>query len=127
MNKSNRFFLCPLCGRVITVLNDSGSILSCCDTPMQELCANSGAGSFESHLPVVSFVEDGFEVRTGNIDHPMTEEHYIEWMCLVSEGSSRFFFLNPGDDPVHLFASDGQRPFAAYSYCSIHGLWMTEI
>jgi len=57
-------------------------------------------------------------------EHPMVEEHYIQWISIETTGGSQRVKLNPGDKPVAEFClADGEELVAAYEYCNIHGLW----
>ncbi len=40
---------------------------------------------FEKHLPVIKRVEKGFEVIDGKVEHPMTREHHIEWIEVLTD------------------------------------------
>ena len=38
----------------------------------------------EKHVPFIEKTTDGYKVRIGeNAAHPMTEEHYIQWIELI--------------------------------------------
>jgi superoxide reductase len=53
----------------------------------------------------------------------MTEEHYIEWIEVVTEdGKSNTKYLNPGDDPEATFCVDVEGTVAR-AYCNLHGHW----
>jgi superoxide reductase len=52
----------------------------------------------------------------------MVDDHYIEWIELLADGKSYIQFLNPGDEPVALFAVKADN-VSAREYCNKHGLW----
>ncbi len=52
----------------------------------------------------------------------MVEEHYIEWIEVMSNGRLYRKFLNPSDQPEAEFGI-GPGEVQAREYCSIHGLW----
>ena len=60
-------------------------------------------------------------VEIGTLPHPMAEEHYIEWVALVSPGRCDIRYLVPGDGPVAVFPSVEHG--TVYAYCNLHGLW----
>ena len=65
----------------------------------------------------------GIIVKVGqNQDHPMTEEHYIEWIQILDNGTSYRKFLKPGDKPQAEFNVTSDD-ITAREYCNIHGLW----
>ena len=67
--------------------------------------------------------ENGILVKVGqNQDHPMTEEHYIEWIQIVADGNSYRKFLKPGDKPQAMFVIKSNI-IEAREYCNVHGLW----
>jgi len=69
------------------------------------------------HAPVI----DGKKVSVGSVLHPMTEEHYIEWVeATGKDGRVVKKFLKPGDEVVVEFCFDVVR---ARCYCNLHGLW----
>jgi len=61
-------------------------------------------------------------VKVGSVAHPMTEEHYIEWIELVADGKAYRQFLKPGDAPEAVFPVVTDN-VTAREYCNLHGLW----
>lgn len=60
----------------------------------------------------------------GEIPHPMSELHYIEWIYLQTNRGGHMRRLYPGESPVARFKiCDSEKPFCAYAYCNLHGLW----
>ena len=78
----------------------------------------------EKHIPDVKRVGDTIEVTVGSVEHPMLEEHYIEWIALVSDASVDIRYLNPGEAPKAEFEGTSG---VVYAYCNLHGLWKTEV
>ena len=65
----------------------------------------------------------GKKVKVGNIPHPMTEEHYIEWIELHADNDKVYIeFLKPGKNPEASFQVEAQK-VVAKEYCNLHGLW----
>ena len=59
---------------------------------------------------------------------PMSREHSIGWVCLVTEEGWQLKKLPVERDPVAKFAlSEGDAPEAAYAWCNLHGLWKADI
>jgi len=110
-------FKCEICGNVVEILHGGEGKLVCCGEEMNLLDEKTADSSTEKHVPVV----DGKKVKVGSVPHPMKEEHYIEWIEIVSEGKICRTFLKPGDDPEAVF--DSFKPEFAREYCNVHGLW----
>ena len=55
----------------------------------------------------------------------MTEEHYIEWIALETDGRLEIHALKPGQTPATFF-SGGVKGGKVYAYCNLHGLWVKE-
>jgi len=85
-------------------------------------------------------------VRVGEEKHPMTGEHHIQWIYLLTYEGGQIKFLRPGDKAAVNFAfADGdaysycdravcemgrgncqfqcKRGYLIYAYCSLHGLY----
>ena len=122
-----KFYICKHCGNIITKLNDSGVPLICCGEKMQELVPNTVEASGEKHVPVVEVQGDRVVVNVGAVDHPMAEEHHIEWVVLQTGSGFQVRRLIPGGAPHATFLLDGEKPLAVWAYCNLHGLWMTTL
>ena len=122
-----RFYHCDICGKVIAVLNDTGSPTVCCGWIMQKLEPNRSDGAAEKHVPVFSVSGDAVLVRIGSAPHPMADSHSITWIALRTAQGLRFRQLHPGDRPEAVFRLDpGDRAEAVYALCNLHGLWSSE-
>lgn len=95
--------------------------------PMEALVPNVTDASGEKHLPVVRVEGDRVCVDVGRVEHPMAEEHWIDWVWLQTDKGGHRKVIRPGDPPQVTFALAEERPLAAYAYCNLHGLWKTEI
>ena len=76
------FYVCKHCGNIITTVKESGVPVSCCGEPMQPLVAGSVDAAKEKHVPVVTVNGSDVSVAVGSVTHPMTPEHFIEWVTL---------------------------------------------
>ena len=95
---------------------------------MTELKGNTSDGATEKHVPVVSVDGDKVTVKVGSVDHPMLEEHFIQWIVLETTKGFQKKNLKPGEKPEATFAlTDGEKAVAAYEYCNLHGLWKADI
>ena len=118
MARKNEVYKCSICGNVIEVLHGGAGELVCCGKPMDLMEEKSDEeGKTEKHKPVI----EGKVVKVGSVEHPMTEEHYIEWVEAVSkDGLVAKRFLKPGEKPEAEFDFEVE---SARAYCNVHGLW----
>ena len=101
--------------------------IECCGLGMEELIPNTVDASGEKHIPVVE-VKDGIvKVHVGSIDHPMVEEHWIEWIYLETDQGSQVKYLKANEAPEVEFVLGKEKPLVVYAYCNLHGLWKTDI
>lgn len=115
-------FKCNLCGHIIEVVHEGMGELVCCNQPMQKLTENTTDAATEKHVPVIEITDSGTKVTVGEVAHPMTEEHLIEWIQLIIDGKSYRQFLNPNDEPVAEFPIKADNA-TAREFCNLHGLW----
>ena len=119
----NKFYRCRHCGNVAFKPVDSGVSLVCCGEKMELLREQSADSAFEKHLPVVTRLnEDTVRVVVGSVEHPMTKEHHISFICIDTEDGIQFVF--PGAKPEAIFRTSSKLR-AAYASCNLHGIWKT--
>ena len=119
-----KFYLCEHCGNIVAKVKDAGVPVVCCGEPMKEIVANTTDAAQEKHVPVCKLNGNIVEVNVGEVDHPMTEEHYIEWVLLQTKQGNQRKQLKPGEAPKVCFALvEGDEVEAVYAYCNLHGLW----
>ena len=126
MAKELKFYICEHCKNVIIKVSDSKVPVMCCGQLMKELVANTVDAAVEKHVPVVTRENIILKVSVGSVEHPMIEEHYIEFIVLETASGFRVAYLNPHDKPEVEFYSD-EPVIAVYAYCNLHGLWKTSI
>lgn len=122
------FYRCRHCGNIIMFLEASGMIPHCCGDEMNLMIAGSSDGKLESHTPVITVNKDQVIVSVGEKPHPMTGEHHIEWIVLETNKGMhvRYIDLIDGEAKASFALQKGERVIAAYAYCNLHGLWMSE-
>lgn len=124
----DKFYRCPICGNVFGVIHDGGVRPICCGKPMEEIKANSVDAAKEKHVPHVELSEDTCLVKVGEVAHPMTEEHYIDWVMIHTSLGRHRFVLKPNENPeVTLNLSMGEKVLKVYAHCNLHGLWVKEL
>lgn len=117
-------YRCDTCGNLIQMIQDSGAVPSCCGEQMELVRANSKDAAMEKHVPVVERDGCRVHIRIGTLPHPMTEEHHLDWIVLLTDKGMYLRELKVHDYPECIFIiGEGERVFAAYSYCNLHGLW----
>ena len=125
--KNAKFYICPICGNLVEMVADAGIKPFCCGKKMDLLEPNTVEASGEKHIPVVRVEGDKVVVDVGSVAHTMVEEHFIQWIQLVTDNGSQRQVLTPGQAPQVTFLLGQAKPLAVYAYCNLHGLWMTEI
>jgi len=129
MTERLELYKCNVCGNLVEVILPGIGELVCCGEPMEYLDAKSQDSEFgEKHVPV--FVEtdnDGYEVRVGATLHPMTDEHYIQFIETISDGKNHteLQYYTPQDIPI-MVLKDKFGIEKARTFCNIHGLWESE-
>lgn len=93
------FYRCEKCGNIVVLIRAGGGTLTCCGQNMTKLQANSTDAAKEKHVPVLTSEGEKIKVAVGSVAHPMTAEHYIEWIALVAENKIEIVFLKPGMEP----------------------------
>ena len=123
-----KFFRCAHCGNIVAVVKESGVPIVCCGEKMGEIIPSSTDASIEKHVPVIEIRDNVVEVRVGSVEHPMTPEHFIEWISISTTKGNQRKVLNPTDKPVARFALlEGESVVSAYAYCNLHSLWKQEV
>lgn len=127
MCNKGMFYFCEVCGNLVGLVLEGGGELVCCGQPMKKLVANTKDAAYEKHIPEVTIEGNKVTVKVGSVEHPMVEEHYIQFIYLVTKKGAQKKCLSPGEAPVAEFALvDGDEVIAVYEYCNLHGLWKKE-
>ena len=123
-----KFYRCEHCGNIIIKLHDSGVPVVCCGQPMTELVPGATDGAYEKHVPAVTVDGSVVKAQIGEVEHPMMEEHYIQFIVLETSSGYQIKNLKAGDKPVAEFTlAAGDKAVAVYEYCNLHGLWVKEV
>lgn len=118
----NEVYKCSVCGNIVEVLYAGGGELVCCNKPMILQEENTTEAATEKHIPIIEKTDNEIVVKVGSISHPMDEDHYIEWIELLTEKKVFRKNLKPGDIPMAKFVIS-ENIVSARAYCNIHGLW----
>jgi superoxide reductase len=123
-----KFFVCKHCGNMIGLLHDAGVPMMCCGEKMVELVPNTTDAAQEKHVPVATVEGNKVIVNVGSVDHPMLDEHWIQWVYLETDKGGHRKVLNPGEKPNVVFAlTEDEKPLAVYEYCNLHGLCVAKL
>ena len=112
-----RFYICPVCGNVIHSLGDA--VVSCCGITLPALEPEDADGD---HAFTLEEVEDEHFLT---IHHPMTKQHSISFVTVVSTDRFQLVKLYPeGNAQTRL-----QLRGAGYLYycCNRHGLFRKKL
>ena len=126
MVKKLQVYKCEVCGNMVEILNDAGGSLVCCNKSMILMSENTLDAVIEKHVPVVIEKEGKVIVQVGEVEHPMLEKHFIQWIEVITKsGQVLRQYLNPGEKPVAIFKFKGDID-RVREYCNIHGLWSNK-
>ncbi len=123
MTKKLEVYRCNICGNIVEVVHTGKGELVCCGEPMELLEEKTEEEGNEKHVPVVEESSGGISVKVGSVEHPMNEDHYIEWIEVLTEDGALRKFLHPDDEPKVEFEIDKDKIDSIREYCSVHGLW----
>ncbi len=123
-----KFYKCEHCGNIALKVVDAGVPMVCCGEKMTELVAGSVDAAVEKHVPAVIVDGNKVSVVVGSVEHPMTEEHLIQFICLVTEKGYQVAPLTAADAPKAEFVvAEGDALVAVYEHCNLHGLWVAKL
>ncbi|MDP7420972.1 MAG: desulfoferrodoxin [bacterium] len=124
MAKKLGIYKCEICGNIVEVLHSGSGTLYCCGMAIKAFEEKTEDPAVQKHVPFIEKVEGGIKVRVGqNAAHPMTDEHYIEWIEFVADGKAFRQFLKPGAPAEASFCCVEGAEISVREYCNLHGLW----
>lgn len=124
---SKKFYVCKHCGNLVGMIHASGAEIICCGDPMTELVPNTTEAATEKYIPVVKVEGNIISVEVGSVPHPMTPEHYIQWIYVETKNGGQRKHLEPTDAPSAKFSLIDDEAVAVYAYCNLHGLWQAVL
>ncbi len=120
-----KLYRCPICGNIVWLMKGNVNLVRCCGRELEEIACNTVDASLEKHVPIYNIINDKIEVLVGDVMHPMESEHYIMWIAKVTDTSVNMKKLYPNSEPKLEF--EYIKDSKIYSYCNLHGLWMSEV
>lgn len=122
------FYRCSLCGNMVCMVNDSGVTPSCCGEEMERVFTNTVDAAIEKHIPVIQQNGNKVLVSVGSMPHPMTQDHFINWVILQTNHGTYSRRLMPECIPEACFRIRADEyPVRAYAWCNLHGLWVRNV
>lgn len=127
-----KHYTCRFCGNLVAMINDTGRNIGCCGKNMTEVVPSAAElrdEKGEKHTPIIENNRGTVRITVGPTGnrHPHTDEHFIGWVCLVTNQGSHRKTLSPdGEDFAEFILSKGERPIAAFAYCNLHGIYVSE-
>ena len=119
-----KFYRCKRCGQMVAIVEKKGCPIMCCGEAMEEIVPGTSDGAAEKHVPVYEVKDNMVYVTVGSVEHPMTEEHYIQWIAIQTKQGNQRKALKPYDPPKACFAlCEGDEVLSVYAYCNLHSLW----
>lgn len=119
-----KYYICEHCGNIITKVKDSGVPVVCCGQKMTELVPGVTDAAVEKHVPVYEVKDNKVSVCVGSVEHPMIEQHFIEWVSIHTNKGIQIKHLIPETEPKVEFAlCEDENVEEVYAYCNLHGLW----
>ena len=126
MAEKFEIYICRTCGNIVEVINGGEGELVCCGQSMELLKIQTEEIMKEKHKPVIFAEGENVKIQVGSILHPMTKEHYINFIEAVSLDGKYLYrkYLSPDEQPTMEFYCKTDKMMAR-EYCNIHGLFET--
>lgn len=105
--KNLKFYVCPVCGNIITANSDCG--VSCCGSKLEALEALKAD---ESDKLKVEIVENDWYITS---DHPMTKDNYISFVAFLTGSEMRIIKQYPEWDLQVRFLRRGHGKLVWYA------------
>ena len=111
--KNLNFYVCPTCGNLLTSADEAA--VSCCG---QKLSPLEAVKAPEEERLTVELIENDYYITSS---HPMTKEHYVSFVALVTGDTLILKRLYPEWDLQTRLPRSGHGKL--YWYCVQHGLF----
>ena len=126
MTENRQVYKCEICGNIVEMLHTGVGTMVCCGQPMTLQELNTVDAAKEKHVPVIEKISGGVLVKVGSVEHPMLDNHFIEWIEIHTNDKLYRKHLKPGEKPQAEFLLDEDVLFVR-EFCSIHGLWKADL
>ncbi len=127
MTERLEFYKCNICGNLVQVILPGVGEPVCCGEKMEllEVQKTDNPELSEKHVPVfIDTAENGEEIRVGTTLHPMSDDHYIQFIETITQDKNclHLKYYSPMDIPI-LLLKEKMGIKKAQAFCNIHGLW----
>ncbi len=123
--KRNDIYKCKKDGVVFEILSNVNIDIPE-DASIENFNEQTADFATEKHVPILTETEQGIKITVGSTLHPMTEEHFIEWIEVINGDYVNRKYLNPGDAPEAEFYVQKQDGLIVRQFCNVHGLWKSN-
>ncbi len=128
MTKKKEIYKCDVCGNIVEVLVNGAGTLVCCGQNMTLQKENVTDAAVEKHVPVMRVEDDSVIIKVGEVEHPMEEKHYIQFIEVITDNKVYRKDLKPGEKPKAMFEiSVSEKIVKIREYCNLHGLWVKVV
>lgn len=104
------------------VVHASAGTLVCCGKDMLLMTDDVKAEiSTEKHIPIMTKEGNTVTVKVWSVPHPMTPEHYIQFIEVITANKVYRKELTPTDAPEATFEIT-EDIVTVREYCNLHGL-----
>jgi len=115
--KKIQFYICPICGNIITAVGEGE--FSCCGIRLPKQEAEVAEAD---HALMVETIDNEYSIT---MEHPMSKAHYVSFISYVTSNSVETIKLYPEQDISVRFRKKGHGTL--YIYCNRHGLYKKYI
>lgn len=123
MTEKLQIYKCEICGNIIQILHEGADALVCCGEEMKLQEIKHDESEFgEKHTP--KFEESEGNRNVNVLGHPMTKEHYIEFIQVYTKDKNIIYtkYFYPEESP-EMNIDFMPEELKAVEYCNIHNLW----
>ena len=125
MKKELELKKCLHCGTIIKIIKNGdfdNSKIYCCGEPMESIKINCKDAALEKHVPIYNKIDDKIYVE---VNHVMEIDHFIEWICLITDRKEEYIKLEPNEKAKAIFEDVDSGTL--YAFCNKHGLFKIDI
>ena len=112
-----KFYVCPICGNIITSVGES--VISCCGLNLTCLEAEENDGK---HQIKYEKIADEYYIT---IDHSMNKNHYLSFIAIKRNNGMELIKLYPEAEASATVKIAGIKYI--YCYCNHHGLFVSKV
>ena len=127
MTNKLEIYRCKVCGNIVQILIDGMGELHCCGEALELMEVQTDEPEKgEYHVPVKIHSEENSDfIQVGKEPHPMTNEHHIKFIQVISDNKKylKMFYLNPDEEPKAYLKNNIDGNYCMLELCNIHGLW----